>query len=377
MTAMDILEALGETGEELLCSCEENVREEEQGEDNASAAGVGEMNAIPDNDKITESRSDSRKTHGLYRLPFLRRTKYGWAAAGIAAAAAVFLLVYVVGGGYIGRSFDAGNTGRSESFSTQQSAEITADTAEAESAAEESETVEMEEGTAEEPETAEGAEEDTETTATTESSSETSGNSGAAAASGDEQEGSGTESGALTALQLGQVYIPGFVTSSLPEEEYAEMMALAELVQEEIDEALSAESMKTLPVYRFVGVGESSEVSGEEAAQTGMTYSSAADAIYVNLIEDLGDYPVITQEEAEEFLWQGYYLSPAGFSSEDTDSAEAASMELCYLVSPETLVYMPYYQFTVVIEEDMVYVCCVPAVDQEYLTGTLSNGEIQ
>ncbi|MCD8131755.1 MAG: hypothetical protein LUE16_10880 [Lachnospiraceae bacterium] len=364
MTAMDILEALGQTGEELLYSCEEPMGEEHEDAGSSDTEKNGEKHV--------------RRRERAHRHFFLKTAGHRHMAAGMIAAA-VLLLVCVAGGGYIRRSFGTGRSNSTSSFSMQESDAITADTAE-------------EETTVEEAETESVSGEDTKT-ATTESTAETEKSTAVteetetaeSAADKESEEGALTESAALPALRLAEVYIPGFDTSSLSEEEYAEMTELVKLVQEEIDAALSVESLETLPVYRFAGqddVSETSEeeagqagaASGEESAENGMTYSGADDAVHASLIEKLGDYPVITQEEAEEFLRQGYYLSSADLSAEDADSAETVSVELRYLASAETLIYMPYYQFTVVVEEDMVYVCCVPAVSREYLTGTLSYG---
>ncbi len=322
MTAMDILEALGQTEEELLHSCEESMKGE--------CGGAGSSGAEEDEENQVHRK---RRVHRLF---FLKTEGNRRMAAGMIAAA-VLLLACVAGGGYIRRNFSAGNCSSTSAINTQESAEITADAAEEETTVEEAET---ESSSVEEA----GA-------APTESAMETEESAASGEASDKErlEEGTVTEYSTLPALQLAEVSVPGVDTTALSEEEYGELTELVQSVQEEIDAALSAESMEILPVYSFI----------EQDA---------------DLIENLGDYPVITQEEAEELLWQGYYLSPAGFSAEDADSGEAVSVELCYLVSAETLIYMPYYLFTVVIEEDMVYTCCVPAVSREYLTGTLSYG---
>ncbi|MCD7739309.1 MAG: hypothetical protein LUH58_09795 [Lachnospiraceae bacterium] len=315
MTAMDILEALGQTEEELLHSCEESM--------NGECGGAGSSGAEEDEE------NQVRRKRRVHRLFFLKTAGNQHMAAGMIAAA-VLLLACAAGGGYIRRSFSAGNRSSTSAINTQESAEITADTAEEETVVEEA-----------------GA-------ASTESAMETEESAVSGEASDKEilEEETVAEYSTLPALQLAEVSVPGVDTTALSEEEYGKLTELVQSVQEEIDAALSAESMETLPVFWFI----------EQDA---------------DLIENLGDYPVITQEEAEELLWQGYYLSSAGFSAEDADSGEAVSVELCYLVSAETLIYMPYYLFTVVIEEDMVYTCCVPAVSREYLMGTLSCGTVE
>ncbi|MCD8380405.1 MAG: hypothetical protein LUC95_08870 [Lachnospiraceae bacterium] len=307
MTAMDILEALGQVQEEVLCGCD-----------------------------------DIKTTSGS-------KLKYRRAAAGFLATAAALLLVYAGGRTFISRSFDTGSSGSTQNASTAESAEISADTAEEESVVEESETVEMEEELTPE------STSDEDDAAATDSEGETSTSAAEPATEAEEaQTTTDAQAEALTleTLKLGEVYIPGFATSTLSDREYAEWMELAALVQAEIDAALSQEMVETLPVYRFVWA--------EEFAS--------------DLLEKLGDYPVITAEEAEALLIQGYYLSWADFSETDIDSSEVASVELQYLISAETQIYMPYYQFTVVSDGDMVFICCVPAVSSEYLEGTLSGG---
>ncbi len=301
MTAMDILEALGQVQEEMLKDCD---------------VVIGAAEDV----QADISLIDNRRKADVHKRVFFHIGKYRRAAAGIAAAAAVLLLVYVGRGAFISRSFDLSGSGNSHSTSTAESAEISADTAEEEAAVEESETVEMEEELAEEIASEEGSAQ--------------------------------AEALMLETLKLGDVYIPGFVTSAsdLSEEEYAEYLELVAQVQEEIDAAFSQEVYETLPVYRFVQMKES---------------------------ELLGDYPVITVEEAEELLLRGYYLASAGFSQDEVESMEVDSVKLQYLISTETQIYMPYYQFTVVADGDMVYICCVPAVSSEYLEGTLNWGAVE
>ncbi len=339
MTAMDILEALGRTDEELLCGCDAAIAVTENEMADPSAIHNGSE---------TDGQALPEKKNGKKRIMmfFSCKTKYRRAAAALTAAAAVLLLVYVWNGTFISRRYDSGSLGSSTSTSTADSAEISADTAEEESAVEEAETAEVEEGSI-----ADSAGEVT-SSVTTDSEEAT---SGAAADSVTETEETETESAAQTEsvsleiLELGEVYIPTFDTSSMTASEYAERMELVTLVQAEIDAALSQEMYETLPVYRFVRAEE---------------------------LERLGDYPVITAEAAEELLWQGYYLNSTGFSEGDIDSAKAASVELQYLIGVETQTYMPYYQFTVVVDGDMVFVCYVPAVSSEYLEGTLSGGAV-
>lgn len=328
MTSMDILEALGQTQEELLRGC-------------------GQVLGGTDNRKADRAAI----------------VKYRRVAAGLIAAAAVLLLVYVGRGAFISRSFDSMSFGSSNSTSTAESAEITADTAEEESVVEESEAVEMEEEL-----TAESAleESSTSTTSSEETTVAAADESVAEKESAGMESGTQTESATLEILQLGEVYIPIFATSSLSDEEYTQRMELVALVQEEINAALSPDVYETLPVYHFAHTEESATNQNEGSANA-----------TVDLIEKLGDYPVITAGEAEELLRQEYYISPTGFSEEDIDNAEVASVKLQYLMSAETQIYMPYYQFTVVIEGDMVMDCYVPAVSSEYLEGTLRGGAVE
>ncbi|MCD7842226.1 MAG: hypothetical protein LUG56_07130 [Lachnospiraceae bacterium] len=339
MTAMDILEALGQVQEEMLCGC----------------------------DDIKTTSGSTRKNHR--------------AAAGLLAAAAALLLVFVGGRTFISRSFDTGSSGSMQNISTAESAEISADTAEEEFVLEESETVEMEEEST--PESAADADD----VAATDSEGETS-TSATEPETGTEETqtttDAQTEALALETLQLGDVYIPGFATSELSDHEYVKWMELVALVQAEIDAALSQEMVETLPVYRFVraegftsdrnqAIGDAGAGQSEQSDDTGLDLSETDS----DLLEKLGDYPVITAEEAEELLKQGYYLSWADFSETAIDSSEVTSVELQYLISAETQIYMPYYQFTVVSDGDMVFICCVPAVSSEYLEGTLSGGTVE
>lgn len=106
--------------------------------------------------------------------------------------------------------------------------------------------------------------------------------------------------------------------------------------------------------------------------------------------EKIGDYPIISPEEARAQLLAGhfFYQGPSEFGQNGVDEEYIAGVELTYLQSNQNQILIPYYCFYVLcpdyefteevdpelIEELAWYQdCYVPAVDGQYITGVPAN----
>lgn len=98
--------------------------------------------------------------------------------------------------------------------------------------------------------------------------------------------------------------------------------------------------------------------------------------------EYLGNYPIITETTAKNYLLQGMYLTtvPEEYIDEDGITEEKIGLcRLCYRSGCEEDYFLPYYQFYVKLDEALVNdkveglnnygVYYIPAVSPEYLTG--------
>ena len=100
--------------------------------------------------------------------------------------------------------------------------------------------------------------------------------------------------------------------------------------------------------------------------------------------EKIGDYPIISVDEAKEKLLDGEYITTSPY--ELPDKKYIATTELIYRSSTSENIWMPYYRFLVEIPDSMVSdntpqglkeFCAyyVPAVESQYITGLpLWNG---
>lgn len=96
--------------------------------------------------------------------------------------------------------------------------------------------------------------------------------------------------------------------------------------------------------------------------------------------ELVGEYPIITSDEARELLLDGAYLTTVPESclpEEKISDAMIAKTELIYRTGSDEEIYMPYYRFYVLIREDGAVLAeglktygayYVPAVSGEYLS---------
>lgn len=97
-----------------------------------------------------------------------------------------------------------------------------------------------------------------------------------------------------------------------------------------------------------------------------------------DLSEKVGEYPIITVEEATEQLLAGRYYYPSSFEHPNTDCI--AKVELIYRTGQYEEYFMPYYLFYVELPEmeregglktyGLYY---VPAVEEKYITNTPSH----
>ena len=94
---------------------------------------------------------------------------------------------------------------------------------------------------------------------------------------------------------------------------------------------------------------------------------------YFDYREKLGDYPIISSDEALELLGEGKYITSV--AQYDFPGTEYAGMvELVYRVTDLEEYYIPYYRFYVEIPEGaedgkkLYGAYYVPAVRQEYIS---------
>ena len=94
--------------------------------------------------------------------------------------------------------------------------------------------------------------------------------------------------------------------------------------------------------------------------------------------EPLGDYPLISRQEAETLLRQGSFISSVPYAV--TADSEIGAVELVYRTSSADADFLPYYLFYVVLTGEETEISppsgireyglyYVPAVQEEYLTG--------
>lgn len=93
-----------------------------------------------------------------------------------------------------------------------------------------------------------------------------------------------------------------------------------------------------------------------------------------DLSQKVGDYPIITPQEAKELLTQGKYIT--NVPCELPGAQYVKDVELLYLSGRREQYFMPYYRFLVELPEEArenglnTYgAYYVPAVEEEYLTG--------
>ncbi len=89
-----------------------------------------------------------------------------------------------------------------------------------------------------------------------------------------------------------------------------------------------------------------------------------------DLSEKIGDYPIITTDEASELLESGYYITTV-----PEVMGEVVSMELIYRTGMSDDYYMPYYRFLIELPEaerenglKSYGAYYVPAVEQQYIS---------
>lgn len=103
--------------------------------------------------------------------------------------------------------------------------------------------------------------------------------------------------------------------------------------------------------------------------------------------EKLGDYPIISLNEAEEKLISGKYITsvPSSFfEAPEINSADIEKAELVYLITPYSDLYMPYYLFYIYLKNTGTKQSAdyghfyVPAIADDYIENyRLWNGAIQ
>ncbi len=89
-----------------------------------------------------------------------------------------------------------------------------------------------------------------------------------------------------------------------------------------------------------------------------------------NLSEKIGDYPIITVDEAKSLLFSGHYNSVAEYIPKDESCIE--KVELVYSTHSYNDVFMPFYKYIIETRDDnglKTFDCYyVPAVEWEYIT---------
>lgn len=104
--------------------------------------------------------------------------------------------------------------------------------------------------------------------------------------------------------------------------------------------------------YHFRTVGISGRYDEHEDCYiTTMSYNMSDDASYLEEhTTKLGDYPIISADEAKQLLLDGYYAT--SMVQWDMPGEEyIAKVELIYRTSPSEQVFMPYYRFLIELPE--------------------------
>lgn len=174
---------------------------------------------------------------------------------------------------------------------------------------------------------------------------------------------------------------------------YEDTLAVAEYLQETYPELINMEEPLVnihggeYNIYRQQGYDIAFFNAAESLTEQILNYQFFQVAFYCNaegklkmariyspnLTEKAGDYPIISAEEAEDLLLNGYYITTVPF--EMPGQKYIAKRELIYRWGRYDEYYMPYYCFYIELPEEeqddglKTYgVYYVPAVRQEYLT---------